>query len=384
MNTTKLVASAVRATALLLGTTSAALAGTFGAFEFSDAPSANTVVAAISDRVTYSKPAESLTTYVAFNVGSGPFLFKNISGNTINRVTITFTATVTDSAEKLKLFAPQVYLAGLPGCTFPLTAQNALSFSCTIAQAKAGDSFPSFTVFYEAPAKVTGGSGVGDAPDTDKVKLDIRVAYAERDNGGNPQPNSVVTIPMETIDAVTLGTENPTLVKTAVPKSGGAFFTGISAVTTDNDRFATKLSVPEAVKVSKAQIDEQTCGDGVNFFFTCWQAVLTIQDTAAEPPVPTNFSPNYLTIVVRQDAKNIRPGTKIDSVLIDYINDDGVAYPAIGDCASPTTPRTDGIPCIAARKHYKNRSVSGWTTALDGDFEWTLLNIKNGSIRFPN
>lgn len=81
--------------------------------------------------------------------------------------------------------------------------------------------------------------------------------------------------------------------------------------------------------------------------------------------------------MLRVDKSNIRPGSKIERVLIQY-EDEGANRHNVGLCASPITPRADGIPCISARKHYKNRQVTGWTPDLDGDFEWALISLRNG------
>jgi hypothetical protein len=83
-----------------------------------------------------------------------------------------------------------------------------------------------------------------------------------------------------------------------------------------------------------------------------------------------------MTFILRVDALNIKSGTKIGNVLVQY--NDGSNIHNVGACASSTTPRSDGIPCIAKAVFYKNKSVPGWTPELNGDFEWTLLNLKNG------
>jgi hypothetical protein len=367
-------------TAALLLTAAMSSAGTLGAFEFSNAPNSTKTVGAISDEVTYAKPSESLKTFVAFNVGSGNLL-TNVSGNTVNNATIKFIASVTDRFETLKLHRPSFYLNGLP-CSYPLTAQpGTLVITCTVRQFKAGATFPAFSVFYEAPAKVDL-NGVGDAPGTDFVRLDIEVTYSEGTSGGNPQPNNSVAVTDG--ETVTLGTFNPTLVKSAVPTDGGSFFTGQFGVTLDSDRYATKVTLPSSAKSSRATIEETNwcTAPEQNFFRNCWQTNLTIEE--ADSASTTSIFDPYLTIILRQDANNIVPGTKIESVVLLY-SEDGVSnFVPVDDCASPTTPRTDGKPCIAQRKHYKNRSVPGWTADLDNDFEWGLINIRNGSIRFPN
>ena len=72
-------------------------------------------------------------------------------------------------------------------------------------------------------------------------------------------------------------------------------------------------------------------------------------------------------------------GTKIDSVLIQYTGSSGTFF--VGDCANPTTPRSDGKPCIAKRIFYRSSRVPGWTPDLDGDFEWQLISTANGSYK---
>ena len=173
-----------------------------------------------------------------------------------------------------------------------------------------------------------------------------------------------------TAAAVTLGTANPTLVKSAVPKGGASLFTGAGGTSTGTDPFATSVTVPAGATFTTAQIQESPDSiDCTNNFTSCFRADVTI---------PGTFAP-YITIVLRQDASTILNGVKIESVLIHYTGDSGTVF--VGDCASPTTPRSDGLPCVAKRTYYKSNKTPGWTAELDGDFEWTLLNIRNGSYK---
>jgi len=154
-------------------------------------------------------------------------------------------------------------------------------------------------------------------------------------------------------------------------------------VTTLNDKFTTFVAIPPGSVFTTADIVENDLTN-CNGFKTCKEVVLTIPATSENCPVaysPSKCFEPYLTIVLRQDASNIKPGTKIESVLIDYVDDDNVRHPYIGDCETGPQPRTDGIPCIAARKYYKNDKVPGWIPALDGDFEWTIINLKNGRLQ---
>lgn len=379
---------------ILLAATNVAIAGTLDAFQFSDAPGAATTVAAISNRVTYAKPGETLKTFVAFNVGSGAYLLKNGSGNTINNTTLRFTATVTDGSELLKLFDPATYLAALSaaGCVIPTAAANPLVITCAIRQLKAGDSFPAFTVFYEAPAKVTGGTGVGDPVDSDKVKLDINVTYAESDNGGNPQPNSVIDKPMLEADAVTLGTDNPSFVRSAVPKAGSSLFTGARGVATSTDKWTTTVVVPPDFVVptgsyTTAEIAETVtdvananCASIAANLLTCSASTLTIPGAFAA-----------LKIYFRRDASTLvnpnRPGD-INSAKIFYANPAqpnpqiGAAnYPIEVPACSVTTygplPQP-GIPCINKRTRFTNSNLPGNDPQWLKDWEFEIFAVDNG------
>ncbi len=324
-----------------------------------------TVVTPLSPAVTYSilattSPARpALDTYIGYAVS-----IANAGGNTINNISFTGSTLVTDLDEKAVFSSAEG-----ANCT---VAAGGTSINCAIGQLKAGTSFPTFAVFFKAPVKDTASPLPDGDPalcgTTDCVSFSGITYYAETTGGAtSPVDNSVAEW---TTGAVTLGTFNPTLVKSAVQKSGGSLFTGSGGITSSADPFATSVIVPASTTFTTAEILETP--DAINCtnnFSACFRSDITI---------PGTFSP-YLTIVLRQDASTILKGTKIDSVLIQYTGPSGAVF--VGDCASPTTPRTDGIPCIAKRTFYRNKSVPGWTLDLDGDFEWTLLNLKNGSYK---
>lgn len=349
--------SVVVAAALLAGTPAA----------FAGAGVITTAVAPLSDKVTYSNlDTPALTSYVGYTV-----LIANAGGNTINNVRFTGTTIVADGQEAAE-FDPTATVGATCAATVNPTGSpaNARSITCTVGtgQLTAGQSFPTFAVFFKAPVKDT----VSPTPlGSDSVGFSGSTYYAENDSGNNPLPNSVV--PWGPASSVQLGTFNPTLVRSAVTKNGGTFFTGKGNGT---DVFSTSVVVPAVATYTTAKIEQSTFVTGCTNFATCYASQLTI---------PGTFSP-YLSIVLRQDSTNIKPGTKIESVLLEYVPD-GTPPPSyvspfyLGLCASPTTPRGDGLPCIANRTYYKSSKVPGWTPALDGDFEWTLLNIKNGIYR---
>ena len=340
-----LVASAglVTATSVFAGT------GTF-----------TTTVTPLTTNVTYSAPASSkapaLNTVVGYTVSiaSDPS-----NTNNTNHIVFTGTTTVTDTTE-----AAEFSSADGPTCSTTAnpagSPTNARTISCDIGSLRAGQAYPTFAVFFKAPIADPAGP-----PTPDNVHFSGVTNIAE----GSPTPfNSTFAW---TAGDVLLGTANPVLVKSAVPKAGGTLFTGVGGVPTGANQFATTVGIPAALTYTTATIAISPSGDpNCSNFVTCYQSDLTI---------PGTFS-SYLTIVLRQDASTIKSGTKITSVVLVYIAADNTRT-VIGQCASPTTPRTDNIPCIAKQTYYKNKTVPGWTADLDGDFEWTLINLKNGAYR---
>ena len=334
-------------------------------------------VTPLSSTVTYSLPATksapALTTYLGYVVN-----IQNVSGNTINNIYFTGTVTPTDSTETSTLnFFPS---ADGPNCSVG-AANNTVV--CTVGQLKAGAAAPSFAVFFTSPVRDTVAPlPTGDLTNctgTDCASLSWVTYYAETTGGtGTPSPsNSTVSSTPPGIQTA-LGTSNPTQIKSSVPRSGGSLFTGNGGVpqptSTTNPLaypFATSVAIPGGATYTTAQLDvagspTTDCVD----FTTCFKSTLTI---------PGTFSP-YLSITLRQDASTIASGTKIGSVLI-YYTPTGGTEQLVGDCPSPTTPLAGGVPCIAKRVYYKNKTVPGWTPDLDGDFEWQIINTSNGSYR---
>jgi hypothetical protein len=380
-------------------------AGTVGALDVSTAvPATPTVearvVESISKQVTYSKPTEGLTTYVAFNVGSGSYLFKNISGNTLNDITVKFKASVTDGQEKLKLVQTSTYLADLaPFCSWDVqagspVAASMVTITCFVRQMKAGDEFlKPFTVFYEAPAKVVNNNA--DVPNSDFVKLDIEVIYAEGTAGSNPRENSRLPIDMPNDDRVTLGTENPTFVKSVVPKNGTTtLFTGVGAAVgvpaTEQDPWTTTVIVPEGFipptlnggKYTIATIEEDlsgaTCQSQASNLLNCSTSTLTIPGDLVLPKV--------LKIYLRRDASTLTNPNKpneIDTAKIFYSlptnpNVNAGGYPVeLPSCSSTNyngpLPQP-GLPCIYERKRYPNSAPSPWAR----DWEFLIYALDNG------
>lgn len=336
-------------TGVALVWTSGALAG---------AGTTATVLTPLSANVTYDEVLRP--TQLGYEVR-----ISNAGGNTINAVR--FIADLSATLGQVQRDEAAT-VEGLPASACVLTATHV---ECQLGQLQAGESAPVFAIFFRAPQVPASGAG---APD--QAVLAGITYFAEQTNGGpNSPPNSSeVWAPSR----VQLGTSSADTIRSALPRGGGTFDTAAGA-----DPIFTAIKAPGGFAValagggfttySSAEIREQALtlqtDPNCSNFIVCYQSSITIPGATFTP---------YLSITLRVAAANIKRGTKIASVLIDYVADDGTVYPAIGDCASPTTPNSNGVPCIAERKQYKNNTG---TPALDGAFEWLLLNRGNGSYK---
>jgi hypothetical protein len=307
-------------------------------------PNVLSTVTAVPTTVTYSRPADTppFLTYAAYEI-----TITNNSTNVLNNVRVEGSTTVTGSTET----APFVTSSFGPDyCTRTNSAETAIR--CSIGQLRGNGGSASFVVIFRAPSA---GSSI-------QFAWNSYYGEGSNDNGAHVDTGTGAAV-------TTLGTPTATEVKSfALP--GGSFFTGVSSIASDADKFTTKVTVPA---FAKAEVVESTFTVNCDSFFTCWQSDLTI---------PGTF--DFLTIVLSADATNIKPGTKIDGVAIryQYLDANNVLQTHdVGLCASPTTPRSDGLPCIASRVYYKNKTVPGWTLALDQDFVWTFISLRNGSFR---
>ena len=342
-------------------------AGTEGTLE--------TTVTTISNNVTYSSAATSrypaLVTTIGYEV-----LIANVGGNTSNH--IVFTGNTSDEREPRHL----AVFSSAEGASCEATNAEGTAIACAIGQLKAGEAAPAFRVFFTAPIRlpdaavgpgsVDGGSCTGDC-----VAFSGTTYYAEG-TGGVPQSTPLNSTVDWSAAEVALGTTNPTNVKSVVTKNGGSYFTNIGGVGDSTTPLATTVTVPPGPASTTAEISQSPFAEGEDCsnFYSCSTATIT----APVPSGATRFDP-YLTIILRMAATNIRPGTKIGQVEVYYVSEPGATPIQIGQCASPTTPRSDGIPCWAAKKTYPNNYKPN--PDLSGAFEWTLLNIVNGTYRLP-
>jgi hypothetical protein len=357
----------------LLGATSATWAA---------AGDLQTKVTRLSKSVTYYRPAQKnvdeLVTYIGFKVE-----ISNQTPNTINEVRFdgatsigvsytyvgpatTPTPTKDDTQDSTRV-ALYDSASGTTACSL---GANLYSVRCSFRQLK-GQESRAFLVFFRAPAASE--FPLSTDPNfsgSDHVSFDGQTVYAEGQNGNNPLNNSVDDWP---VVQVPLGTSDPTEMKSGVPSKGGRFFTGQSGVPNGTDKFATTIVVPQSAFNTTAEIVEgaTTVESCSNYMNTCYGVQLGVPGTFSS-------ASGYLTIILRLDALNIKSGTKIGSISLRYQPDGSTDTFTIGLCGS-NGPQND-IPCIQSTTAYKNNYRDN--PELSGDFEWVLINTKNGRLEF--
>lgn len=314
--------------------------------------------------VTPTPPAVTLSRAGLVTFASDLVLLTNGTTNDLNRVSFTGTMSVkgaTGSSDPLPIDSI-VPVSGQPaGCAIGPTPS---SVTCNVMQLVPGAS-TAFAVVVQAP---TAGAS-------------IQFAWTFSGTEGKSTTGKgccVATGSAATALVDPLSDTGRSQVKSFVKTGGGLFFTGAGAVPNAADPFSTRITIgalPAGFDFVTASVIESPASGACTDFTTCFQSQITIPDL-----VYPNADTDFLTILLRADKSIIRNGTSILGVLIQY--DDGVNPPIfVGDCPSPSQPLADGVPCIAKRVDYKNKTVPNWTPELDGDFEWTILNRKNGSLK---
>jgi hypothetical protein len=362
---THLKSAAVLAAAVAVFGTATPSFGAAGALTFKTDPP----VTALSDAVTYR--GANLQTFVGFNVGDvggTNILLTNTGGNAVNNVSITLSATVTDAAETLTLYKPEVYLPS--SCTWnkdsagnPVPGKT-VSFTCQRAHMANGATFPAFSVFYSAPTQ--GSTPLG----SDFVDTNVRVVYGE---GLNDQPSSPNNSFFDTpqLQVVKLGTTNPTRVKSGVPKDGVKLDTGNGAIPSPATYpFAASLAIPIAAAVTSAEIQLTaiTDNDGVSSclalanFIHCYLATVTV------PPLVYTDA-NFMTLLLRIDGSEV--GNKFNASNVQVFHDGVRIFPC-----QAGQPNNIVTACFGTITRYSNAAKNG---ELRSDVEIPVYTKSNGS-----
>lgn len=403
--------NAAIAAALSIAAAGAAHAGVSNAFTF-----ASPTVTTVSERVTYATTTPSLVTYVGYDVGdvANNVLVTNNSGNTVNRFTLRFTASVVKpdgslSQERLRGYSIGSATDVSSICAFDTAAAaNPLTVTCQVRQMRSGDRLPALTVFYLAPANVdspancAGSSTPLAACNTVKTQIDL--IYSEGTNDlPTGLPNSTQTYPATgELKLVSLGTTNPNFVKSALPRgaSGGKIFTGngvpMAGAAGEFKEFTESISLTSIAGTNRygqasIKVRDDDSGDGqctnLGNFKSCPLYETSIIDPTTGATL--QFSP-ALQFVYRIDSSKLnRPLSQIlNNTLISYSATGSAPYETLQVCtANNGSTNGDGKPCIDMRpgfepKCFKSVQSAGGVAELKGDCEWTLLKDSNGFVKF--
>ena len=347
--------SAVQVTRRLLGLCLAASIGVLGSGGASAAaadPNVNVVV-------TWSRAA--LPTYLAYKVD-----IKNGATNDLNRVSFTGTATVVDGSNTSPALIDSVIAVDGVGCvpptvTTPTISENIVTCKIGLLGQLIPGASTSFVVVVKAP---TSGAALEFSWTFTGKEGNSLTGNGCCDTTGLNKTALVATVDVQAKSFLKLTSDSRT-------------FTGNGSFSTATNQFLTSVNVPASSSYTTAEIVESTGEFACNNFTTCWRSTITIPPPANQ----TSFSP-YLTFTLSQDKANIKRGTKIESVTIQYHHEGKLDY-TVDLCigAFTATPQINpNGPCIANRVYYKNSSVPGWSADLDGDMVWTLINPNNGSF----
>jgi len=180
--------------------------------------------------------------------------------------------------------------------------------------------------------------------------------------------------------SIALAAIDPTSVTSAVPPNETvSVFTGNLALPSDYDQFTVAITVPPVSISTTASVVESDITSEVNCssmrnFVRCFQSNISIPGI-----VLSGVGADYLTFQLRVDKSDIRNGTKIDKVLIQY-TDGSLSVPIVQNCLKDGSgnpiPNSDQTPCIARADDYSKKSPLGWK-----GFQWSIINVKNGSYK---
>lgn len=350
-----------------------AVAFAVGAVAQTTDPQIRLNVSAVGTQVTVSASSTQDTpdkTYVAYVVQ-----FVNGGGSELRQTVLRLAASASDPSQlSAPLIQPQSVNPDLPAaCSVAPDGKSAIcDFSA--APIPSGDSFQ-FPVIVSAPqfagTPVTGLS----------ISLVAEGSFREGKSGtasdnslgytSGSASHSVTPLAADSVDSV-------------VVKTGGKLFTGAKGIPTKLDTQSTEVTFPaltsvnyDLVNITETAVSgayANTCA-GDRYFRTCFETSLSA------PGVDYGVSGLYLTEVIRAHPDNILKSASQMSRLVWFYTPTGssTATP-IGQCASSTSPRTDGLPCqVGPGICYTKQTAP--SAALIGVCEWTFINTRNGLIR---
>lgn len=302
----------------------------------------------VSLSVNGSKP---VATYVVT-------LTNTSANNTINNARLVATTTVEGGA----IDAKAIYKSVSGGTATCSANSDGTRVDCSVGALTVGQS-RQFTLNFFSP---TSGASV-------VLSWDAVFDFGTPPGGSNGD-SGYASISLQQID--------PTKVTSAVPPNEIVeVFTGNLALPSNTDQFTVAITVPPVNVATTASVTEKDVSANTNCrslrnFSACFESKISI------PTVDLTGNDSYLTFFLQIDESNIRKGTKIDKVLVQYDADDddtnGLTLAIVQYCsrngAGMPMPNGDGTPCIAQANDYTRRpSPEGWY-----GFQWKFISFKNG------
>ena len=286
--------------------------------------------------------------------------------------TVTLTNTASTPISNGRLVATTTVEGGLSGAKAAFKSVSGATCStnadgtrvdCSVSSLAVGQS-KVFTLSFFSPSSGTSINLVWDA-----------VFSFGAPPGGSNGDSGTTSIELAAID--------PTKVTSAVPPNETvSVFTGNLALPSGSDPFTVAITVPPVNTPTTASVVESDVSGNTNCkslrnFVKCYQSSITIRDVVLAD------SSAHLTFIVSVDKSNIRKGTKIDKVLIQYA-DNSVVPPVfvptvqfcLKDGSGNPLPNPDKTPCIANADDFTRKpSPLGWF-----GFQWTFISLGNGDF----
>jgi hypothetical protein len=318
--------------------------------------------------VSTSSTQQTPVTYVAYLV-----TLNNGGGSDINLVQLDAATSVTSGLTPALIQGSSVNPALPSAC-----AVSGTTLDCAFGTLAPG-AVLSFPVIVAVPQYAT--TPVANQ----SITLSLHASFREG-KSNNASDNSLGEL--STTVQTPVAPQSDSSLKSVVVKAGGSFFTGGNGIPKPVDVYTSSVAFqPLAATFSLVTITESPfepsqsalCVGG-RHFKTCHSTLLFA------PQVLYALNAGFLTETLRVHPSNFVNGAKMNTVIWDYVPTDGAGLPAgapttVGLCASPTTPRTDGIPCQSGPVLCYKKSTPGWTPELDGVCEWKFLNTRNGFMR---
>jgi hypothetical protein len=318
--------------------------------------------------VSTSSTQQTPVTYVAYLV-----TFNNGGGSDINQLQIDAATSVTSGLTTAVIQGSSVNPALPSAC---VVSGTSLSCAFGTLPPRATLTFPIIVAVPQyAAAPVAGQS----------ITLSLHATFRE---GKSTTASGNSLGELSTTVSTPVAAQSDSSLKSVVVKAGGSFFTGGNGIPKTSDVYTSSVAFqPLSANFSLVTIDESAFAPsqtalcvGGRHFNTCFSTLLFA------PAVVYAQNAGFLTETIRVHPANFVSGAKMNTVIWEYIPTDDNGVPAgaatpVSLCASPTTPRTDGIPCQRGPVLCYKKSTPGWTPELDGVCEWSFLNTRNGFMR---